>query len=303
MLSGQSRERVVTRQRLKLRWVPARAVVGFIQSDIVAGTSAILLALVVVTAIAVPWIAPFDPNAIAPADRLLGINEQGHWLGTDYLGRDLASRMLWGSRTSLIVGCVPVVLGGVVGTSVGIASGYFGGLVDQIAMRMVDAMLAIPGIIFAIAVLVALGTSTINLILTLSVFMVPGTARLGRAGTLGILNQQYVEAARVVGCTSFRIMLRHIAPNIVGPLVVFGTLSVANMILLSAGLSFLGLGAQPPAVDWGFMIADGQGYLRSAPLLSIVPGLAIFTTTLLINLLGDGLQDAILKRTSSNAIV
>lgn len=219
-----------------------------------------------------------------------------HWFGTDDLGRDIYTRVLYGARYSLAVGVTSVVIGGVIGTMLGLISGYYSFL-DGLIMRIMDILLAFPGIILALVIVAALGAGERNVILATAIFSIPGFARLVRSSTLTIKQELYIEGARMIGCSNTRIMLRYILPNIMSPIIVQSTLRVGVSILISAGLSFLGLGAQPPTPDWGAMVSEGQVSIYTSPWISLFPGLAIFYTVVGINLFGDWLRDKFDRRT------
>jgi ABC-type dipeptide/oligopeptide/nickel transport system permease subunit len=252
------------------------------------------LALVVawvLIAIFAPMIAPYEPNALVGRARQAPSAE--HWFGTDMLGRDMFSRVLHGSRVSLMLGAISVLFGLIPGVTLGLAAGYFGGWVDAVISRFVDAMLAFPSIILALIIIATLGPGIFNVMVAVGISAVPEYARLMRASVLAVKAQPYVEAAWLVGNGPMRIMTRHIFVNANAPLVVFTTLQVGNAILVGAGLSFLGLGAQPPTAEWGLMSAEGRQLLQRAWWISTFPGLAILTVVIAFNLLGDGLRAAL----------
>ena len=216
-----------------------------------------------------------------------------HWLGTDEFGRDILARLIHGARVSLKVGILAVGLSIIVGGILGAISGFYGGTIDNIIMRAMDIFLAVPSILLAIAIVSALGPSMINLMIAISVSSVPTYARIVRASVLSIRDQEFIEAAKAIGASNTRIIFKHIIPNALAPVIVQGTLGVANAILSIAGLSFIGLGIQPPAPEWGSMLSGGRQYLRYAWWVTTFPGLAIMITILSLNLLGDGLRDAL----------
>jgi peptide/nickel transport system permease protein len=249
----------------------------------------ICLALVALAAFA-PWLATADPSAIDLGGRLTG-PDAAHLLGRDSLGRDIFSRIVYGSRVSLYVGVVTVAVSVVIGTAVGAFAGYRGGWVDELTMRVVDVFLAFPGILLAIALTAVLGPSLRNVILALCIMGWVGYARIVRGQVLLARELAYVEAARAVGCSDVRVLARHILPNVIAPVLVEATFGMAGAIVAEAGLSFLGLGTQPPTPSWGAMLAEGRQFLLLAPHLTIWPGIAILLTVLGINLLGDALRD------------
>jgi len=252
---------------------------------------AILLALILLALLA-PWIAPYDPLQPAILQRLQPPSPN-HLFGTDQFGRDTFSRVLYGGRTSLWLGLVAVGLSVAIGGFLGLLAGYYRGAVDLVVSRVVDLMLAMPRILLALVIVFTLGTGVTNVMIAVGISGVPDYARLIRSSTLAAREHVYVEAARVIGVPNWRIMARHILPNVVAPLIVVGTLGLGAAILSAAGLSFLGLGAQPPVIEWGLMLSDGRSMLSVAWWLTAFPGLAIMLAVLAVNLLGDGLRDAL----------
>jgi peptide/nickel transport system permease protein len=255
-------------------------------------SGAILTLLLVVMAIAAPLISPFDPSVQDTSRRLEGPSHQ-HLLGLDDLGRDVLSRIFWGSRVSLRVGFSVVFLAAAVGITLGAISGYFGGAVDTIVMRISDILLAFPGILLAIALVAVLGPSLNNVILALAIIGWVGYARLVRGQVLKVREMEYVTAARALGARSWRVILLHVLPNVLNPVIVMATLGLAGAILSEAALSFLGLGVQPPTSSWGAMLNAGRRYLGTANHLAVFPGIAIMLAVMGLNFLGDGLIDAL----------
>ncbi|MCC6158046.1 MAG: ABC transporter permease [Deltaproteobacteria bacterium] len=250
-----------------------------------------LLALLALAAVLAPFVAPHAPTAIN-LDAALCVPGAGHLLGCDELGRDVWSRLLWGSRASMAVGICAVLVSMTIGVLVGAVAGYAGGVVDAIVMRGIDILLAFPGILLAIAVAGVLGPSFVNVIIALSVLGWVGYARLVRGQVLSIRERDFVLSARSIGASPWRIVWRHVLPEVAAPVVVQATFGVAGAILAEASLSFLGLGPQD-VPTWGAMLAEGLDYLLTAPNLSVWPGLAVLVTVLAFNIAGDGLRDAL----------
>ncbi len=251
-----------------------------------------LIVLLILAAVFAPFVTPFDPAA-PDYDSLLDGPSAAHWLGTDAYGRDIFSRIIWGGRVSLTVGFLSVALGGVAGIVIGLISGFFGGWIDGVLMRLMDVLLAFPGIILAIGVVALLGPGIDNVIYSIAVFSVPVFSRLVRGSTLSLKQTLYVQAARCIGVGRTTLMLRHILPGAMPGVIVYASLRLGTSILTAASLSFIGLGARPPSAEWGAMLADGRSYLGVADHVTLFPGLAIFITVLAFNLLGDGLRDAL----------
>ncbi len=258
-------------------------------SGAVAGTAVLLLWLAI--AVISPWLTPYDPTDTIAMARQPPSGE--FWFGTDTLGRDVFSRVLAGSRISLQLGIISIALGLVPGVAIGLTAGYFGGLVDAVLSRFVDALLAFPSILLALVIIAALGPNLRNVMIAVGIGTVPLYARLVRGSVLSVKQLPYVEAARVVGNPHSRIMIRHVLANAYAPIVVLSTLQVGHAILVGSGLSFLGLGAQPPTPEWGLMSAEGRDVLRRAWWISTFPGMAILSVVIACNLAGDGLRSAL----------
>jgi glutathione transport system permease protein len=258
----------------------------------VALASACVIILLMLAAALAPWIAPFDQTTPDYNALLEGPSWQ-HLAGTDTYGRDIFSRMMWGGRISLTVGFLSVALGGVVGVGLGLISGFFGGWLDGLLMRIVDVMLAFPGILPAIAVVALLGPGIVNVIYAIAISAVPVFARLVRGITLALKQTLYVQASRSIGVSRTKLMLHHLLPGTMPAVIVYASLRMGTSILTAAALSFIGLGAQPPSPEWGAMLSDGRSYLGVADHVTIFPGMAILITVLAFNLLGDDLRDAL----------
>jgi peptide/nickel transport system permease protein len=256
-------------------------------------TAGLLLTVALVAiALAAPLLAPHDPNAQDTSRRLEAPSKE-HPLGLDDLGRDVLSRIIWGARVSLRVGFSVVLIASVIGVTLGAISGYFGGAADVIVMRLCDILLAFPGILLAIALVAVLGPSLNNVILALATTAWVGYARLVRGQVLKVREMEYVTAAKALGARSPRVILLHVLPNVINPVIVLATLGLAGTILSEAALSFLGLGVQPPTPSWGAMLTSGRRYLELANHLAIYPGVAIMLAVMGLNFLGDGLIDAL----------
>jgi len=253
---------------------------------------AVIIVVFAVTALGAPWLAPYHPQTTnwskirKPADA-------HNWFGTDDLGRDVLSRVIWGAQVSLLTGVLSVLLAVVAGIPVGLISGYYRGRLDQVIMRITDALLAFPFLILAIALAATLGPSLVNATCAIGLAAVPGFVRLTRGQVLAVREEDYVQAARAVGASDLRIFWRYILPYSFAPLMVQATVSIAGAIIAESTLSFLGLGVQPPTPSWGSMLNVAQGFLNQAPWMAWWPGLAIFVTVLAFNVVGDGLHDAL----------
>ncbi len=252
---------------------------------------AVIIVFYILIAIFAPLLAPYDPYAIKLENKLMPPSGD-HWMGTDDKGRDILSRIIYGSRLSMGVGFAAVFFGAFFGIIFGLVAGYYGKWVDSIIMRMMDVMLAFPGILLALAIISALGPSLINVTIAVGAFSVPLFARIVRGSTLEVKRLEYIDAIRSLGANDLTIIFKHILPNILSPIIVQGTLRLATAILSAAGLSFLGLGAQPPSPEWGTMLSNGRDFLFSAPYIAIFPGLTISILVLGFNIFGDGLRDA-----------
>ena len=257
-----------------------------------AAFSAVLIALVLLLAVFAPLVAPYGE---AEQDVLARLQppSAAHWFGTDELGRDVLSRILYGSRLSLAIGILPSVISLVIGIVLGLLAGYFGGWADYVIMRLADVMLSVPSLLLAMVVMYTLGSSTVNLFVALSMVGWASVARVVRSQTLSLKESEYVEAAQSIGVSRFNIMRRHILPNCVPSLIVLFTLNVPAAILYESSLCFLGIGAQPPAASWGLMVNQSKQFLFTQPWLALAPCVAIMVVVLAFNFLGDGLRDVL----------
>ena len=242
-----------------------------------------------------PWLAPYDPyfqdlnlSYLRPC--------MDHWLGCDEFGRDILSRLLYGARVSLVIQFWAVMISLVIGTFLGSVSGYFGGRIDEVVMRLMDIMKAFPGILLALAIVAILGPSLTNLIVAIGINSVPGFSRVARGAVISVKKNDYVTAARAIGESDLSILFRYVLPNAISPIIVQTTMRMATVLLTAAGLGFLGLGVQPPSPEWGTMLSAARVYLRSAPHVAVIPGVTIMIVVLGFNFFGDGLQDALNPR-------
>lgn len=256
-----------------------------------AAFGAALLLLALMCAVLAPWLAPHDPAGVSLSDRLLPPLSEQHLLGTDALGQDVLSRVIYGARVSLLVGVTAVTISGALGITLGLLAGYYGKLIDDIIMRIGEVQLAFPTIILYVAVMAVLGPGLLKLIAVIGVVGWVSFARVERAMTLSAREQEYVQAARTLGASDISIMWRHILPNTLGPIIVIASFGLASTIVIEASLSFLGLGVPPSVPSWGSMLADGRDYLRAGWWVATFPGLALTLTVLAVNLLGDWLRD------------
>lgn len=269
-----------------------RSALAVFRESKIAIAGSILIVAVVLIAILAPWVSPYDPREQKVLKRLQG-PQADYLLGTDHYGRDILTRIIWGSRTSLTVGLLAVTFGGLLGTCLGIIAGYKGGMIENLIMRAADVFLSLPSLLMGLIVIVALGSGTSNVVIAISVALTPRFIRLAHGPTLALKEIGYVEAARASGGQAVRIMLRHILPNIIGPIAVMATLWVATAIRIEASLSFLGLGTQPPNSSWGLMLKSGVDNIMISPYLAVFPGLAILFAVMAFNMVGDGLRDAL----------
>lgn len=253
----------------------------------------VVLVIVVTTALLAPVLPLADPAAQVRSDRLLPIGSEGYLLGTDHLGRDLLSRLIWGARTSLSVGVLATLIAALVGSLIGLVAGFAGRRVDSVLMRGIDVLMAFPYLLLAIGLVAVLGPGLINAMIAISVVNIPFFARAVRGTTISLVSAEYVDAARALAFSPTRILFREVLPNVLPVIIVTMSTTVGWMITETAGLSFLGLGAQPPTSDWGAMLGAGRDFITRAPHVMIVPGTAIFVVVISLNFLGDGLRDAL----------
>ncbi|MBW2146229.1 MAG: ABC transporter permease [Deltaproteobacteria bacterium] len=255
-------------------------------------TGGAIISIFILSAVFAPFIVPHDPLE-SNLDEALQTHSAKYWLGTDEQGRDILSRIIYGGRMSLAIGVIAVAIANVLGVFLGLLSGFVGGKVDNIIMRLMDILMAFPGMLLALAIISALGPGIFNLMIAIGVYSIPTFARVVRGSVLAVKEIEYVEAARAIGQSNVLIIFSHILPNCVGPVLVLSTLRIATAILTGAGLSFLGLGPQPPTPEWGAMLSSGRTYLRIAPWVATYPGLAIMFVVFGFNIFGDGLRDAL----------
>jgi peptide/nickel transport system permease protein len=247
---------------------------------------------IVFMALFADFIAPYDPLE-QHYTRIMEGPSADHWLGTDSFGRDMLSRIIYGARIALIVGILAVLLAMVIGVTLGLLSGYYGGIIDTVIMRVMDGVLAFPILILAIALMAVMGFGVRNVIIAVAVVSIAPFARVTRGDVLAVREESYIEAARLAGISNAAIICRHVLPNVLAPIIVQGALRVSAAIITEAGLSFLGLGPQPPTPVWGSMIAEGRNFILLAPHISTFPGIALMVTVVGLNLLGDGLRDTL----------
>ena len=252
----------------------------------------IVILFIILVGILGPFLVKTDPNAQNILNKLQPPSKE-HWFGTDNFGRDIFSRIVNGTKLTLTVGFLSVFIGGTIGVILGIVAGYYGGAIDTITMRLMDILLAFPGILLALAIVSVLGGSIVNVIIAVGIFSVPAFARIVRGSTLQVKRLEYIDAVRALGASDIRIIFKHILPNILSPIIVQATMRIATAILTASGLAFLGLGAQPPDPEWGAMLSDGRTYMHNAGHMVLIPGMMIVVVVLAFNIFGDGLRDAL----------
>ncbi len=275
------------------RRTPWRAFCRRFRQQHLALVAGIFVLLLILVALFAPQLAPFDAENYFDYDRLNEGPSALHWFGVDALGRDIFSRIILGTRLSLIAGFVSVAVGAVIGTLLGLVAGYYQGWWDRLIMRLCDLLFAFPGILLAIAIVAIMGSGMANVIVAVAIFTVPAFARLVRGNTLVLKQLPYIESARSIGASDATIILRHILPGTLSSIVVYFTMRIGTAIISAASLSFLGLGAQPPTPEWGAMLNEARADMVLSPHVALFPVLAIFLTVLAFNLLGDGLRDAL----------
>lgn len=261
-----------------------------------------ILLVVAFVAIGAEWLAPFDPVATNPAEKLLPILTDGHILGTDEVGRDMLSRLIFGARFALFVAVVPTLISAVIGGVIGLISGYVGGWLDAVIMRIFDVMFSFPGILLALGIGAALGAGTGSMIIAMVVVTIPETGRVVRGAVLAVREEPYVESAVTLGLNRSVVALRHVAPNVLNPLIVMASLQTGNNVILAASLSFLGLGAKPPTADWGAMLSGGKAAMVTAPHVATLSGIAIVILAVGFNLAGDALRDRLDPRSRISTV-
>lgn len=264
--------------------------VFFSRKLVIFGITIILLAVII--AVFAPFIAPYNPNRVDLSVRLAGPSIK-HWLGTDSVGRDVLSRLIYGSRISLLVSVIAIIISSSIGMFLGLLAGYYEGLVNTVIMRIIDSLMSVPMLLLAITLAAVLGSGIVNIVIALGVAMVPTYARLMCGQALTIKQNEYVLAGHSIGASNLRIMLRHVFPNCLPPLIVMMTLQLGTAILTEAGLSFLGVGINPPTASWGNMVREGYNYLKQDWMLTLPPGIAIMLVVFSFNMVGDGLRDAL----------
>jgi ABC-type dipeptide/oligopeptide/nickel transport system permease subunit len=274
------------RSQLSITW-------GYFLKERLAVAGGVIVLLAIVAAITAPWLSPYGVNESFPGLRLGDIGTPGHPLGLDSQGRDILTRLLWGARLSLLIAFLPVVIAASSALVLGLLAGFYGGWIGQAIMRFLDMLFAFPLLLLAIAIAGALGPGLLSIVISMSIVAMPYITRVVFYAVLEVKDRPFIEAARAAGAKPTRILFNHVLPNIAAPLVVYSMLNMAAMIIYGAGISFLGLGIQPPTADWGLMISDGRNVLAFAPHVSALPGAAIALMAIAFNLLGDGLLNAL----------
>ena len=279
-------------KKYRPRWEAFKTVSKRLLKNKAAVVGGIIILFFIFVAVFGPYFVKTDPLAQNLLNKLQPPSKE-NWFGTDNFGRDIFSRIIHGAKLTLIVGFLSVAIGGVIGVLIGIISGYYGGWFDTIAMRIVDVLLAFPGLLLALAIVSVLGGSIRNVILAVGIFSIPAFARIVRGSTLQVKKLEYIDAVRSLGASDMRIIFRHILPNIMSPIIVQATMRIATAILTASGLAFLSLGAPPPTPEWGAMLNDGRTYMHNAGHMVLIPGIMIVIVVLAFNIFGDGLRDAL----------
>ncbi len=267
------------------------ATIKIVQSPVGAGSGVVILILIAVALLA-PYVSPFDPQAIS-RDKFVAPGEAGHWLGSDGIGRDILTRIMYGARISLYVGFLTVGFGTLAGAVIGLFSGFAGGWIDLVIQRVVDAIQSFPAILLAMAIVSVIGPSTTNGVLAIALIVAVNNSRVIRGAVLSVKENTYIEAARAIGASPLRVMMQHILPNVVAPILILVSAGFGSAILIEGALSFLGLATQPPDASWGLMLSRGRESIETSPWLALFPGLAIAVTVLSFNLLGDVVRDVL----------
>ncbi|MBE0490105.1 MAG: ABC transporter permease [Halomonas sp.] len=268
------------------------SVFGRLSRDPVALVAGLILLAILLVGLLAPWVAPVDPYATSMLSRLQPIGSPGFWLGSDELGRDVLSRLIYGARLSLLIGVMPVINAFVIGSAIGIVAGFVGGRTNTLIMRVIDVFYAFPAVLLAIALAGALGAGLINSLFSLTVVFIPPIARVAESVTTQVRNVDYIEAARASGARSLTIIQRHVLGNVLGPIFVYATSLISVSMILASGLSFLGLGARPPMPEWGLMLNTMRDAIYVNPWVTVLPGAMIFTVSICFNMLSDGLRTA-----------
>ncbi len=277
---------------------PRRDLLRRLRKSPAAMVGGIILAAIILATVLAPFVAPYSPTKIEAA-RAFSSPSFTHPLGTDHFGRDMLSRILFGGRLSLSVGLIAVAIAGTFGITLGVMAGYMGGWVDTVISRLIDVLLAFPSLLLTLGIVIILGAGLENLMIAVGISSIPGFARIVRGSVISTKENTYVQASIALGCSPSTVMIRHILPNVMAPIIVYATLRVASAILAGASLSYLGMGAQPPTPEGGLMLSDGREHMRRAWWITTFPGVAIMLTVMSINLLGDGLRDALDPRLRS----
>ena len=270
-----------------------KSILVFIKKTPIGFIGALFVIFLLFIAILAPYLTPYDP--VSQDYQRFQSPNINHWLGTDSLGRDICSRIIQGTRVSMFVGLLAVTIALILGTNLGIISGYFGGKIDTVLMRFIDILLAFPGLVLAMLISGLLGPSLVNAMIAVGIMLTPSFARVSRGSVLTVKNEPYIASAKTIGCSNLYIILKYILPNIMVPLSVLFSISLSIAILAESALSFLGLGIQPPAPSWGGMLHQGRQFMEIAPWVAVFPGLAIMIAVLSFNFLGDGLRDGSLS--------